>query len=100
MVELLSVILGLATAILATALAVFAMISARRFEERRFWLIGGAFLTLAFMGAAAFVSEAFELQDEQFAVGPAPLVLVVIALTLLYLALLQGRRRPETHENG
>lgn len=99
-VELITFLLAAVVTLLAAALTAIAWSAARRFEDTRFFLIGIAFLTLSAVGLLSILSENFGLFDEAFAVEPAPLVLVLVALAVLYLALFQPHRGAGARPDG
>ncbi len=93
---------GLAIVLVALAgvLTGVAWAAARRFEDRRFFLIGIAFLTLSLTGVLSILSESFGAFDEAFTVEPAPLFLIVLAVAVLYVALFQARLGGGAGEHG
>jgi hypothetical protein len=100
MVEWLTVALALVVVVLAAILTTIAWSAARRFEERRFAYITVAFLVMSLTGVMSIIDETFDLFDEQFAMEPGPLLLIVVALAFLYLGLLRGDRMRESPPHG
>jgi hypothetical protein len=100
MTEWLAVALAVVLVALSGTLAGIAWSAARRFQERRFLLIALAFLTVGATAVMSLIDETVDLFDEQFAVEPGPLLLLVIALALLYVALLRGTRAPGSPADG
>ena len=102
--ELLAEILAILVAVLAGVLFYLAVASFRRFGERRFLFVGLAFLTIALMGVLAFLSESEitgnQFVDETFAIEPAPLILLMVALVLVYIGLVDGRRPSPDPDRG
>lgn len=89
--EWLIVVLGTVLWLLAATLTGIAWSAWRRFEDRRFLLVGITFLTISLAGFLSVVSETTGLWDEAFAVEPGPLLLLVLAVGTLYGAFLRPR---------
>ena len=98
--EWLTELLAAVLVALAAILAVIAWSASRRFEEARFRYIGLAFLLLSATGALSLIDELTDVFDEEFAVEPGPLLLIVASLGLLYLGLLRARRPREPTPHG
>lgn len=96
MIEWVTVALASVVVALAAILTTVAWSAARRFEERRFTFIAVAFLVMSVTGVMSIIDETLDLFDEQFAMEPGPLLLIVVALSLLYLGLLRGDRIRES----
>jgi hypothetical protein len=97
--EIFAVGLGIALALLAGVLTGLAWVAWRRFEEGRFFLVGAAFLLVAVLAILAVVAElgvvAAAWYDEAFALEPVPLALLLVAILLIYSAMV--RRRHPVH---
>ncbi len=100
MMEWYTVLLAGVVVVLAAVLAAIAFSAYRRFAESRFGFIGLAFLMLCLTGVLSLIDETIDLFDEQFAVEPGPLLLIVASLGLLYLGLLRARRPNGPPEHG
>ncbi len=95
MAEPLTALLAFGLGVLAAVLGSLAVLAARRFEERRFLAVAVGFALISVVGFLAFVSELYNLLDEQFAVEPAPLALLVVSVGLLFYAMV-----PRTEARG
>lgn len=100
MIEWLTVVFAGGVVALAGVLSGIAWSASRRFEEGRFRYIALAFLMLCITGVMSIVDEITDLFDEQFAVEPGPLLLIVVALTFLYMGLLRSRRPNHSPQHG
>jgi len=96
MADLLAVAVGVVLAVFASVLAALAGAAWTRFREGRFLLVGLAFLIVAVVAALAIVAE-FDITgatwfDEAFTLEPVPLALLLVAVLLIYGAMV--RRNP------
>lgn len=93
---------GLAIVLMAFSgtLAALAVVTSRRFGERRFLLIAAGFSAVTVAAVLAAVSELYEVFDEMFAIGAAPLLLLVVATGFLYLAMFRTRSPPGRAGHG
>jgi hypothetical protein len=81
-------------------LAALAVATAQRFGERRFLLVAAGFSAVTVAAALSAVSELYDIFDETFAVGAAPLLLFVLATGFLYLAMFRVRPPPVRPGHG
>jgi hypothetical protein len=100
MVEWWTVGLGTLLTVLSGLLTVVAALASRRFEDRRFVWVGIAFFTVGVTGFFSILSEFFGFADEAFAVEPGPLILLVIAVTALYVAVFRRPPSPRAPGDG
>jgi ABC-type spermidine/putrescine transport system permease subunit II len=95
--ELLAGVLSIVLAALAGTLGSLALMASQRFHERRFFLIGSAFLVMMVTAVLAALAEfdvfATSWYDESFALEPVPLALLIVTVVLVYGAM-GGRHRP------
>lgn len=100
MAELLVVSLGTLLTVLSGLLTAVAMMASRRYDDRRFLWVGIAFLMVSVTGFLSILSEFFGFADEAFAVEPGPLILLVVAVTALYVAMFRRPPSPQTPGDG
>ena len=77
-----------------------AIVAFQRFGERRFLLVAAGFGAITVAAALSAVSEMYDIFDETFSIGAAPLLLLVLAAALLYLAMIGTRSPPGRPGNG
>ncbi|MGP8078021.1 MAG: hypothetical protein ACLQD8_05455 [Thermoplasmata archaeon] len=82
------------------ALAALAVATSQQFGERRFLLVAAGFSALTVASALAAVSELYDIFNETFAIGTAPLLLLVVATVFLYLAMFRARVPPGRPGHG
>lgn len=92
--------LALGLTALSVVLGILAGLASRRFGEGRFLVVAVGFGLMAVIGLLAFVSEFYNLLDEAFAVEPAPLALLVVAVGLVFYALVPREPRRGGGEHG
>jgi len=96
-IEFLAGMLSIVLAALAGVLGCLALMASQRFQERRFFLIGTAFLVMMVTAVLAALAEfdvfATSWYDESFALEPVPLALLILTVLLVYGAM-SGRHRP------
>ncbi|MCI4368514.1 MAG: hypothetical protein L3K09_02990 [Thermoplasmata archaeon] len=102
--ELAAVVLGIILCGLAGFLTVLAWLAARRFGERRFMMVGSAFGLVSVMALLAVIAEV-DLVDirwfeEAFALEPVPVAVLLLALLLIYGAMIAPPRKPEDSGHG
>ena len=94
--ELAAVVLAIVLSAMAGFLSVLAFLASRRFVERRFTLVALAFALVSAMAFLALIAELEVLDvrwfDEAFALEPVPLATLLIALILIYAAMVSPRR--------
>ena len=91
---LLTEFLALLLAGLSAILAGIAGSAARRYGDSRLGLVAAGLGLLAVVGALAFLHQVSPLYGQSFGVAPVPLGLAVVAVGLLYIALIRGRPPP------
>jgi uncharacterized membrane protein len=84
----------------SATLTALAVVASQRFGERRFLLVAVGFSAVTVAAVLAAVSELYEIFDETFAIGAAPLLLFVIATGFVYLAMFRGRPPPGRPGHG
>jgi hypothetical protein len=90
-VDLLTELLSLVLAGLSAILMAIAVAAALRYSDARLGLVAGALALFVGIGLLSFVHQVSPLYGPGLGVDPAPLTLAVVAVALLYLALVRGR---------
>ena len=97
-------VLAIVLAVLAGFLTILAWLAAQRFGERRFMLVGSAFALVTGMATLAVVAELDLVDihwfDEAFALEPVPLTILLLALVLIYGAMVSPPRARESSGDG
>ncbi len=88
-----SVLLAVLLLGISGTLGVIAELAARRYDDGRLYLVGGAFFLLALVGGLAVLGAVSPLYGGPFQVEPLPLLLLVAATGLLYVSMVRGRAR-------
>lgn len=94
--DILALFLAVVLAGLAAILAGVGAASARRYSDARLGLVASGLAVLALVGGLDVLHEVSPRYGGPFRVDPIPLGLIVLAVALLYLALVRGARRPPT----
>jgi len=81
-------------------LTALAVATSLRFREWRFLLVAAGFGAITVAAVLAAVSEIYEIFDETFAIGTAPLLLFVVAAGFLYIAMFRARTPPGRPGHG
>jgi hypothetical protein len=79
---------------LSFVLAVIGIVAAQRYHEARLGLVAAGLGTIGVVGALALVHEVSPLYGRPFEVSPIPLALLVVAVGLVYVALVRRSSRP------
>lgn len=89
--EALAAAIGLVLVALSAFLTVLAWMASRRFTERRILLLAIAFLLVWALAVLAVIAEldvtSVKWFDETFALEPVPSTILLVALTLIYVAM-------------
>lgn len=85
---------------LSMILTVIAALAASRYRDGRLASVAGALALFAVVGVLSLLHEFSPRYGGGFAVDPVPLGLSVIAVALLYLALVQRRPTSRSGHNG
>lgn len=91
--DVLTVFLAVVLAGLSATLAGIGILAARRYRDPRLGLVATALALLAVVGGLDVLNQASPLYGQLFVVDPVPLGVIVLAVALLYLALVRGAAR-------
>lgn len=94
--DLLTVFLAVVLAGLSALLAGVGAAASARYRDSRLGLVSAGLAVLAVVGGLDVLYQVSPRYGEPFEVAPVPLGLIVVAVGLLYVALVRGGRAPRS----
>lgn len=98
--DLLTVLLSTVLAGLSAILMAIALAAASRYRDARLGSVAGAQGVFAAIGLLSLLHQLSPLYGGDFGVDPVPLALAVVAVFLLYFALVRRRPEPASDQHG
>lgn len=80
---------------LSLTLATIGAVAAARYSDRRLALVAGGLAVIGVIGILGVLHQISPLYGEGFEISLVPLLLLLLAVTLLYVAAVAGRSRPK-----
>lgn len=98
--DTLGLFLAVVLAGLSLLLGVIGILASSRYEDRRILFISGAFLAIGVVGALAVFSDLSPEYGGPFGVESIPLFVMVVAVGLLYVAMVRSGPSPVGKPHG